>query len=133
MRDSWEEPREKVQVHPSSSPFNRVGVPAGGHAVNAVILVTIFSAVDSAVYVGSRTLYGLSKEGAAPKVFLYTLKNGSLIVALVVFYALGFLSLLNLSSGAGVVYTWVVSMTGVATFITCQCHLSLYRGVLSSS
>lgn len=58
----------------ASSPFviafNRVGVTAGSHAVNTVILVTIFSAVNSAVYVGSRTLYGLAKEGAAPKVFL---------------------------------------------------------------
>ncbi|KAJ5333897.1 uncharacterized protein N7506_007680 [Penicillium brevicompactum] len=106
----------------ASSPFviafNRIGATAGGHAINAVILVTIFSAVNSAVYVGSRTLYGLAKEGAAPKVFLYTLKNGSPIVALVAFHILGFLSLLNLSSGAGAVYTWVVSMTGVATFIT---------------
>ena len=121
----------------ASSPFviafNRVGVTAGGHAVNAVILVTIFSAVNSAVYVGSRTLYGLAKEGAAPKVLLCTLKNGSPIVALVVFHALGFLSLFNLSSGAGVVYTWVVSMTGVATFITCQYHFPFHPGVFFRS
>ncbi|CAI7595362.1 unnamed protein product [Penicillium bialowiezense] len=121
----------------ASSPFviafNRVGATAGGHAINAVILVTIFSAVNSAVYVGSRTLYGLAKEGAAPKVFLYTLKNGSPIVALVAFHVLGFLSLLNLSSGAGVVYTWVVSMTGVATFITwatiCLCHIRVRKAM----
>ncbi|CAG8943060.1 unnamed protein product [Penicillium salamii] len=123
----------KTAASPFVIAFNRVGVRAGAHAVNAVILITIFSAVNSAVYVGSRTLYGLAKEGAAPKIFLYTMKGGTPIVALVTFHLLGFLSLLNLSSGAGVVYTWVISMTGVATFITwasiCFCHIRLRKAM----
>lgn len=108
----------------ASSPFviafQRVGISAGANAVNAVILVSIFSALNSAVYVGSRTLYGLAKEGAAPRVFLFTIRDGIPIVSIVFFHLLGFLSLLNLSSGAGVIYTWIITMTGVATFITCE-------------
>ncbi|KAF6825634.1 amino acid permease [Colletotrichum plurivorum] len=98
--------------------FTRVGADAGAHVVNAIILVTMFSAINGALYVGSRTLYGLAQAGQAPKVFGWTTKNGVPIVALVFMNLIGFLSLLNLSAGAGVVYTWIVSMTGVATFIT---------------
>lgn len=109
--------------------FTRVHANAGAHAVNAVILVTIFSAVNASLYVGSRTLYGLAQEGQAPQIFLRTTKRGVPIVALVFMNLIGFLSLLNLSAGAGKVYSWVVSMTGVATFITwsliCFCQIRL--------
>ncbi|PPJ60301.1 hypothetical protein CBER1_01297 [Cercospora berteroae] len=42
--------------------FTRVGVNAGAHAVNAVIVITILSAVNAALYAGSRTLYSLAVE-----------------------------------------------------------------------
>ncbi|KAL0944742.1 amino acid permease [Colletotrichum truncatum] len=98
--------------------FTRVGADAGAHVVNAIILITMFSAINAALYVGSRTLYGLAQEGQAPKMFGWTTKKGVPIVSLIFMNLIGFLSLLNLSAGAGVVYTWIVSMTGVATFIT---------------
>lgn len=48
------------------------------------------------------------------------------VAALVATNAAGFLALLNLSSGAGRIYAWIVSVTGVSTFITwaciCACH-----------
>lgn len=100
--------------------FTRVGASAGAHVINAVILITMFSAINGSLYVGSRTLYGLADEGLAPKIFRWTNKRGVPVYSLVFMNLIGFLSLLNLSSGAGVVYTWIVSMTGVATFITCE-------------
>lgn len=80
----------------------------------------MFSAINAALYVGPRTLYGLAQEGQAPKIFAWTNKNGVPVVSLAVMNLIGFLSLLNLSSGAGVVYTWIISITGLATFITCK-------------
>ncbi|KAL6412028.1 amino acid permease [Ilyonectria robusta] len=80
----------------------------------------MFSAINGSLYVGSRTLYGLADEGLAPKIFRWTNKRGVPVYSLVFMNLIGFLSLLNLSSGAGVIYTWIVSMTGVATFITCE-------------
>ncbi|PIB01871.1 General amino acid permease AGP3 [Cercospora beticola] len=100
--------------------FTRVGVNAGAHAVNAVIVITILSAVNAALYVGSRTLYGLAVEKQAPRIFAMTNSRGVPVYAYVFMNTVGFLSLLNLASGAGQFYTWVVSMTGVATFITCK-------------
>lgn len=99
--------------------FARAGSVAGAHAVNAVIVVTILSAVNSSLYVGSRTLVGLASQGQAPGLFARTNGRGVPVIAVVTTNLTGFLSLLNLSSGAGRFYSWIVSMTGVATFITC--------------
>lgn len=112
--------KSKTARSPFVIAFTRVGATAGAHAINAVILITMFSAVNSALYVGSRTLYGLAVEGLAPKIFAWTNKRGVPAYSLILMNLIGFLSLLNLSSGAGVVYTWIISMTGVATFITCK-------------
>lgn len=113
--------------------FTRVGANAGGSVVNAVILVTIFSAINGSLYVGSRTLYGLAVEDKAPKIFAWTNNNGVPVPALVFMNAIGFLSLLNLAAGAGTVYQWIVNMTGVATFITwgliCLCHIRMRRAL----
>lgn len=107
--------------------FTRAGAPVGAHLVNAVIVVTIFSAINGALYVGSRTLVGLAQQHQAPAIFRWTDKRGVPVPALVVTNAMGFLSLLNLASGSGAVYTWIISITGVSTFITwaciCLCHI----------
>ena len=88
--------------------------------MNAIVVVTILSAVNAALYVGSRTLVGLASQKQAPAIFAKTTEKGVPIYALVFMNSFGFLSLLSLSSGAGKVYTWIVSLTGVATFITCE-------------
>lgn len=100
--------------------FTRVGVNAGAHAVNAAILITIFSAINGALYVGSRTLYGLSAQGQGPAIFAKTNGRGVPLYAYIFMNAIGFLSLLDLSAGAGTLYQWIFNMTGVATFITCK-------------
>ncbi|EOD48832.1 putative amino acid permease protein [Neofusicoccum parvum UCRNP2] len=113
--------------------FTRAGAPVGAHLVNAVIVVTIFSAINGALYVGSRTLVGLAQQHQAPAIFRWTDKRGVPVPALVVTNAMGFLSLLNLASGSGAVYTWIISITGVSTFITwaciCLCHIRFRQAI----
>jgi amino acid transporter len=45
------------------------GLPA---VLNACILIFIFSAANSDLYIGSRTIYGLAVQGKAPKIFAKT-------------------------------------------------------------
>jgi amino acid transporter len=128
----WNDPNllhagSKTASSPFVIAFTRAGIDAGAHVVNAIILVTLFSALNGTLYVGSRTLYGLAQEGAAPRIFLYTTNKGVTIVALVTINLIGFLSLLNLSSGAGTIYAWIVSMIGLATFITCKYRFSSHK------
>ena len=107
--------------------FTRVGATAGAHAINAIIVITILSAVNSAIYVGSRTLVGLASQGQAPKFLAKTNGRGVPVYSVVIMNLLGLLSLLNMSSGAGELYTWIVSMTGVATFITCESCFPVFQ------
>ncbi|KAK7228074.1 hypothetical protein V2G26_000244 [Clonostachys chloroleuca] len=114
-------PKNKTASSPFVIAFTRVGAYAGAHTINAIIVVTILSAVNSALYVGSRTLVGLASQGQAPKILAWTNSRGVPVYSVVIMNLIGFLSLLNLSAGAGKFYTWVVTMTGVATFITWAC------------
>ncbi|KAM0229000.1 hypothetical protein ACHAPO_010275 [Fusarium lateritium] len=114
-------PKSKTAASPFVIAFTRVGATSGAHAINAIIVITILSAVNSAIYVGSRTLVGLASQGQAPKIFAKTNGRGVPVWSCVFMNLIGFLSLLNLSSGAGKLYSWIVSMTGVATFITWAC------------
>jgi amino acid transporter len=71
----------------ASSPFviafNRVGIKGLPSVINAGVLTSAFSAANSGLYGSSRTLYGLSLRGQAPRIFSKCLKkNGLPIVAL---------------------------------------------------
>lgn len=69
--------------------------------MNAVIVITILSAVNAALYVGSRALYGLAVEKQAPRIIAMTNSRVVPIYVYVFMTTVGFLSLLNLASGAG--------------------------------
>ena len=81
-------------------------------------IVTIFSAINGGLYVSSRCVTALARTGKAPKFLGYINKRGVPFPALFFCNLFGLLSLLNLSSSAGEVFTWLVTITGVATFIT---------------
>lgn len=71
------------------------------HVVNACILVFVFSASNSDLYIASRTLYGLACEGKAPKIFAKTDKRGVPIYALgasAMFACLAYLNVTNVSN-----------------------------------
>lgn len=90
-------------------------VPALPHIINACILVFVFSAANSDLYIATRTLYGLAREHKAPQIFAKTNNSGIPI------YSLGFSSLFcclaftSVSEGSKDVFgyfTDVVSIVG---------------------
>lgn len=134
----WNDPdllsaTSKTARAPYTIAFSRVGLPKGGDAVNAIVvsanvcvlrleltlqLVTLISTLNAGLYVTSRCIAAMALEGQAPKVFGKINKQGVPWVALIFCNLFGFLALLNLSAGAGVIYGWLVNISGVATFIT---------------
>ncbi|GFZ48499.1 hypothetical protein JCM24511_06247 [Saitozyma sp. JCM 24511] len=113
--------------------FVRRNLPRGGDAINAIIIVTIVSALNGALYVSSRCIAALSAEGRAPAILGKINKRGVPWTALIFCNLFGFISLLNLSSSAGQLYSWLVNITGVATFITwgciCWCHIRFRKAL----
>ncbi|WVQ84855.1 hypothetical protein IAT38_007012 [Cryptococcus sp. DSM 104549] len=123
----------KTARSPYAIAFVNAGMPRGGDAINVIVIVSIISALNGALYVASRTVCSLANEGKAPRFLGKINKRGVPWVALLFCNSFGFLSLLNLSSSAGEVYTWIVNISGVATFITwafiCWSHIRFRKAL----
>jgi amino acid transporter, AAT family len=68
------------EVSSQESPFVQVfslsGLPGAAHVMNFVLLTAVLSAANSGIYATSRTLFTMSQNGEAPKIFLNTTKKG---------------------------------------------------------
>jgi lysine-specific permease len=108
---------KNVAVSPFTLVFIKSGLKPAVHIMNAVILTTILSAGNSGLYVCTRVLYALGKEGKAPKIFTYLTKSGIPIWCLVFTTAVS-TALFGLSFiGNQIIYVWLVNITGVMGFI----------------
>jgi yeast amino acid transporter len=76
-----------------------------------------FSSMNSALYVASRSLVTLASQGRAPRFFAKTTKNGTPVYSLVFCNALGLIAMLNYKAGPGEVFTYLVDISGSATYI----------------
>lgn len=105
-----------------ASPFvigiQNAGISGLNHVINAAILISAWSAGNSWVYAGSRTLYSMARGGQAPKFFTRCTKNGVPYAAVLVTWAIGLLSFLNLSSSGANVFYWFTNITTVGGFIS---------------
>lgn len=56
--------------------FSQLGIGWAAHLLNFIILTAALSVYNSGMYANSRMLFGLAKQGNAPKVFLKVSKQG---------------------------------------------------------
>jgi lysine-specific permease len=126
---------ENVAVSPFTLIFERAGLAAAASLMNAVILTSILSCGNSSLYVSSRMLYTLAKEGKAPKIFSKLNKRGVPVLALIATTLIGAVCFLTTSIGEGTVYTWLVNAAGLAGFITwfgiAICHYKFRKAFLA--
>ncbi|OLL25512.1 Amino-acid permease inda1 [Neolecta irregularis DAH-3] len=103
----------------NASPFV-IALKAGGldplaHMMNAIILISVLSCGNSALYAGSRTLVGLAHIKLAPRVFAKCDKYGRPSYATIFIALAGYaLSLLNISNNGAVVFAWFSSLAALA-------------------
>ncbi|KAH7145490.1 amino acid permease/ SLC12A domain-containing protein [Dactylonectria estremocensis] len=95
--------------------------------MNLVICVSVVSIGVSCVYGGSRTLTALAQEGYAPKIFTYVDKSGRPLWSVVFLLAWGGLAYIVLASSGGVVFDWLLALSGLAAIFTwgsiCLAHI----------
>ncbi|KAI1631486.1 amino acid permease [Biscogniauxia mediterranea] len=105
----------------AQSPWTIALVQAGwdgaGNLVNVVMITAQFSSVNSAIYVASRSLVALAVNGRAPRLFAKTTNNGVPVNAIIFSNVLGLIALLNIASSPGQVFTYLIDISGAATFI----------------
>ncbi|MGY2061473.1 amino acid permease, partial [Nocardia gipuzkoensis] len=66
----------KVLTSPFVSALDRMGVPAAGTIMQVVILTAVLSVLNSAIYVTSRMLYVLTRDGDAPAALVKVNRRG---------------------------------------------------------
>jgi amino acid transporter len=106
----------------SASPFvvaiKIAGIKVLPDIVNACILVFVFSAANSDLYIASRTLYGLASDGSAPAIFKRTDRRGVPIYALGLSAMFGCLAFMNVSDDSKKVFTYFVNLVTIFGLLT---------------
>jgi len=107
----------KALKSPMTIAIQNAGWYGGVHLINAFIFLTCLSAVNSSIYIGSRTILFMARDGRAPKVLGWTNNRGVPIPAIVFTNLFGAISMMNVSTGAGAAYNYIVNLSGVSTFL----------------
>lgn len=81
--------------------------------INASLLVFVGSAANTDVYLGSRTLYGLAKDGFAPKIFTKLNKNGIPYYSCLFTALWGMLAFMNTKESSAVIFGYFSSSVTV--------------------
>lgn len=127
----------KASTSASASPFvvaiENAGIKVLPQIINAAILLFIFSASNSDLYIATRTLYGLSVNGKAPKIFSRTNKAGVPYVALIFSSLFCGLAYLNVASSSAKVFGYFVNVVSILGLLTWICilvtHIYFMRAV----
>ncbi|EJT98003.1 amino acid transporter [Dacryopinax primogenitus] len=103
----------------AASPFviaiETAGISALPSIINAVILISAFSAGNSDLYTSSRTLYALALDGKTPSFLRRCTRRGLPIWCVGITALFGFLSYLNVgAASAGTVFEWFVNISTVS-------------------
>ncbi|KAL3463603.1 amino acid permease/ SLC12A domain-containing protein [Aspergillus heterothallicus] len=109
------------------------GIAPAAHLINALIVVSVISAGIGSLYVASRTILYMARSGKAPRFLGRTNSRGVPWVALIFSNIFTCIVFLTLGSGAGKVYSALITLSGVATFLVwtsiCIAHIRFRRAL----
>lgn len=106
-----------VMMSPFTLVFQHYHKSGAAFIMNAVILIAIVSTANSSMYVGSRMLWYLAKEGHVPRIFSVVNQRGIPIYALGLTSIVAMLAFLTSFFGNGRVYFWLLNATSLSGFI----------------
>lgn len=117
--------KENGEVGIASSPFLIAIINSGFNVLpdffNACILIFVFSAANSDLYVASRNLYSLAIDNKAPRFFAKTTSWGLPYYSLIVSILFCLLAFMSCSEGSSKIFNYlvnVVSIVGILTWIS---------------
>lgn len=109
---------KSVMTSPFTIVFQMVGSKAAGSFMNAVILTSVVSACNHALFAGSRILFNLGLEGYFfPELVTRTNRYQVPYVAVLVTWAVGGLCFGSSFIGAGTLWIWLQNLVGVSNQI----------------
>lgn len=102
---------------PLTIALDNAGITPAAHLINALIVISVASAGNSSLYVASRTILFMARNGKAPKIFSRVDKRGVPWCALLLSNLAACISFLSLSGSAGELYQALITLSGVSTFM----------------
>ncbi|KAI0155573.1 amino acid transporter-like protein [Pestalotiopsis sp. NC0098] len=114
----------------AASPFviaaTNSGIKYVPSIINAVVITSAWSAANSGMLSGSRTLFGLARENRAPKIFTRLNRFGIPYVSVGLFSLFLCLAYMTLSASASLVFEWLVNLVSVAALVNWSIILITY-------
>jgi amino acid transporter len=102
------------------------GIRGLDSVVNAVIVLSAWSAGNSYLYLASRALYSMAMDGNAPKIFTRCTKSGIPYYATAASASFSLLAYLNLASTGSTVFNWFVNLINTGAFQSWICCCIIY-------
>jgi GABA permease len=113
---------------PYVSALGAIGLPGAAHAMNAVILTAVLSALNSGLYASSRILFALTRHGDAPAGMARINGRGVPVRAILAGTVFGFAAVVMSYVSPGVVFAFLINSYGtVAIFVYLLIALSELR------
>jgi len=133
MKAAFSSGEPGAAASPYVAAMNRLKISVLPHIVNAMVLLSAFSAGNSFVYCATRSLYGLALEGKAPAFLTKCTSKGVPIYSVTAVLVISLLSLLQLSERSAVVLSWFVSLVTASQLLNfsaaCITYLCFYRAL----
>ncbi|RAL60578.1 hypothetical protein DID88_009773 [Monilinia fructigena] len=107
---------KKTTTSPFTIIFQMAGAKAAGSFINAVILTSVISAGNHALFAGTRLLYTLSVDGHAPRFLGKLNRNRVPWVAVLATSAISGLCFGASFIGAGQLWSWLQNLVGVVSY-----------------
>jgi AAT family amino acid transporter len=106
------------RTSPFTLVFEQIGSKAAGSFINAVVMTSVLSAANHALFAGTRLMYTLAVEGHAPKVFGSLNRNQVPWIAVLSTSLIGGLCFGASFIGAGQLWNWLQNLVGVSNQIS---------------
>jgi len=112
---------KSVVTSPFTIVFQQAGSKGAGSFMNAVILTSVISAGNHALYAGSRLAFTLGTEGYLPKILTKKNRFGIPYIAVLITWFAGGLCFGSSFIGAGDLWSWLQNLVGVSNQISWLC------------
>ncbi|CCD22292.1 uncharacterized protein NDAI_0A01340 [Naumovozyma dairenensis CBS 421] len=113
---------KSIVTSPFTLVFQMAGTKGAGSFMNAVIMTSVISACNHALFAGSRIMYNMGLEGFLPaRIVSRTNRNKVPYVSVLITAAVGALCFGASFIGAGTLWTWLQNIVGVSNQIAWLC------------
>ncbi|KAI1908868.1 histidine permease [Ophidiomyces ophidiicola] len=121
-----------VKASPFVIAIKDAGITGLDSVMNAVIMISVLSVGNAAIYGSSRTLTALAEQHQAPAFLAYIDKKGRPLMSIIVASLFGLLGFLAASPKQQDAFVWMLAISGLSSVFTwasiCLAHIRFRRG-----